>query len=71
MSHNPNPNADTSGFNFPSAAGVRANVDRVSIGIAPTVNDSITESSSSSAIRYTVPDSQYSKGLANDPNLGN
>jgi hypothetical protein len=32
MSHNSNPNADTSGFNYPSAAGLPTNVDETRIG---------------------------------------
>ena len=46
MSHNPNPNADTSGFNYPSAAGKPTNYDQTHVGIVPTSNNSATESSS-------------------------
>ncbi|CAF0791529.1 unnamed protein product [Adineta steineri] len=53
MSHNPNPNADTSGFNYPSAAGVPTNTDQTHIGIVPTANSSTTESSSSVPITTT------------------
>ena len=47
MSHNANPNADTSGFNYPSAAGVPTNFDQTHVGILPTGNSSTVESSSS------------------------
>ena len=53
MSHNPNPNADTSGFNYPSAAGKPTNIEQTHIGIVPTANSSTTESSSSVPITTT------------------
>jgi hypothetical protein len=55
MSHNPNPNADTSGFNYPSAAGIPTNLDQTYVGIVPTPNSSTTESSSSVPITTTYP----------------
>ncbi|UJR30537.1 hypothetical protein I4U23_018067 [Adineta vaga] len=58
MSHNPNPNADTSGFNYPSAAGKPTNFDQTHVGIVPTANNSATESSSSVSITTTQPISQ-------------
>jgi hypothetical protein len=54
MSHNSNPNDDTSGFNYPSAAGVPTNLDQT-VGIAPTANSSSTESSSSVYTTQTTP----------------
>jgi hypothetical protein len=53
MTHNPNPNADTSGFNYPSAAGVPTNFDQTHVGIVPTANSSTVESSSSVPIKTT------------------
>jgi hypothetical protein len=54
MSHNPNPNADTSGFNYPSAAGKPTNLEQTHIGLVPTANSSTTESSSSVPITTTL-----------------
>ncbi len=70
MSHNPNPNADTSGFNYPSAAGKPTNFDQTNIGIAPTANSSITESSSSVPVTVTHPTVNQPIGLTIDPNHG-
>jgi hypothetical protein len=53
MSHNPNPNADTSGFNYPSAAGIPTNTFQTHVGVVPTANSSTTESSSSVPIKTT------------------
>jgi len=53
MTHNPNPNADTSGFNYPSAAGIPTNTNQTHVGIVPTANSSTTESSSSVPITTT------------------
>lgn len=53
MSHNPNPNADTSGFSYPSAAGVPTNVERTHVGIIPTSSSSVVESSSSVPVTMT------------------
>lgn len=52
MSHNPNPRVDTSGFNYPSAAGKATNLEQINTGIIPTGSSSTNESSSS------VPSSQ-------------
>jgi hypothetical protein len=57
MTHNPNPNADTSGFNYPSAAGKPTNMEQTHVGIVPTANSSTTESSSSVPITTTYPTS--------------
>jgi len=56
MSHNPNSNADTSGFNYPSAAGI------------PTT----TESSSSSSVTMTTTHSTLNDpiGPASDRHQG-
>ena len=53
MSHNPNPNADTSGFNYPSAAGVSTNSLQTHVGIIPTSSSSATECSSSVPVHVT------------------
>jgi hypothetical protein len=68
MSHHANPNADTSGFNYPSAAGVPTNTDQTYVGIVPTANSSTTESSSSVPISQTYPASQV--GPTIDKNQG-
>ena len=36
MSHDLSSNTDTSGFNYPSAAGVPTNVDQTHVGVIPT-----------------------------------
>ena len=54
MSHNPNPNADTSGFSYPSAAGIPTNTQQTHVGIVPTANSSTTESSSSVPITHST-----------------
>lgn len=41
-------------FNYPSAAGIPTNVDKIHIGIVPTGNSLITESSSSVPITTTL-----------------
>jgi hypothetical protein len=70
MSHNPNSNADTSGFNYPSAAGVPTNLDQNNVGIVPTANSSTTESSSSVRTTTTYPTSNNRAGPTSDPNYG-
>ncbi|CAF1020875.1 unnamed protein product [Adineta steineri] len=55
MSHNPNPNVDNSGFNYPSAAGKATNTDQTHVGIMPTANSSTAESSSSVPMTTTYP----------------
>ena len=70
MSHNANPNADTSGFNYPSAAGVPTNVDQTHVGILPSGNPSIVESSSSVAMTNTFGKAPTQIGPAIDRNHG-
>jgi len=53
MSHNPNSNADTSGFNYPTAAGIPTNIEQTYVDIVPTANSSTIESSSSVPITTT------------------
>jgi hypothetical protein len=53
MSHNPNSNADTSGFNYPSAAGIPTNIEQTYVDLLPTVNSSTMDSSSSVPITTT------------------
>jgi len=53
MSHNPNPNADTSGFSYPTAAGIPTNMAETYVDILPTANSSTTESSSSVPMTIT------------------
>ncbi|CAF0756327.1 unnamed protein product [Rotaria sordida] len=57
MSHNPNPNANTSGFNYPSAAGIPTNTDQTHVGILPTINSSTIESPSMVPITTTTTQS--------------
>lgn len=54
MSHNLNQYADSSGFNYPSAAGIPTNINQTHIGIIPTGNSSIPESSSSVPMTTTI-----------------
>jgi hypothetical protein len=70
MSHNPNPNADTSGFNYSSAAGVPTNLDQNFVGIAPTGNSSTTESSSSVPLSQMQSTPNNHVGPALDRNFG-
>lgn len=70
MSHNSNPNADTSGFNYPSAAGKATNLDQTHVGIVPTANSSTTESSSTVPITTTYPTLNNQVGPALDRNHG-
>jgi hypothetical protein len=70
MSHNPNPNADTSGFNYPSAAGIPTNFDQTYVGIVPTANSSTTESSSSVPITTTYSILNDHIGSAVDQHAG-
>jgi hypothetical protein len=70
MSHNPNPNADTSGFSYPSAAGVPTNLDQTNAGIVPTANSSTTESSSSVPISQIHSTPNNIIGPALDRNHG-
>lgn len=70
MSHNPNPRVDTSGFNYPSAAGKATNYDQVHTGIIPTGNSSTTESSSSVPISQTQTISTNRVGPALDKDHG-
>ncbi|UJR16147.1 hypothetical protein I4U23_003058 [Adineta vaga] len=70
MSHNPNPNADTSGFSYPSAAGIPTNIDRIPVDIIPTSTSSITESSSSVPVTSTNSTSNSRIGPAIDLHHG-
>ncbi len=70
MSHNPDPNANTSGFNYPSAAGKPTNLDQTHVGIVPTANSSTTESSSSVPITTTYPTLNNPIGPSVDRNQG-
>jgi len=70
MSPNQNPNADTSGLNYPSAAGVPTNLDQTYVGIVPTANSSTTESSSSVPTKTTYPTLNNRVGPSIDPNHG-
>jgi len=70
MSHNPNPNADTSGFNYPSAAGIATNYEQTNVGIVPTANSSATESSSSVPLTRTHPASVSHIGPSIDIHQG-
>jgi len=57
MSHNPNPNADTSGFSYPSAAGKPTNTDQNYVANVAPSDSSVTESSSTVPMgqTYTMP----------------
>jgi hypothetical protein len=68
MSHNPN--ADTSGFNYSGAAGVRTNLDQTYVGIVPTSNSSNTETSSSVPIVTNNPTLNNHIVPSIDPNYG-
>lgn len=70
MSHNPNPNADTSGFNYPSAAGKPTNTVQNHIGYVALSDSSVTESSSSVPIRQTYTTPNAPLGPALDRNHG-
>ena len=70
MSHNPNPNADTSGFSYPSAAGVPTNITQTHVGLMPTSTSSIPESSSSVSTTITHSTSDNRIGPAVDRHHG-
>ena len=70
MSHLPNPNVDNSGFNYPSAAGVRTNIDQTHFGQSPVSSSSAVESSSSVPMKTTVAGLHSPYGGALDPNHG-
>ncbi|CAF0871126.1 unnamed protein product [Rotaria sordida] len=70
MSHNPNPNADTSGFNYPSAAGKPTNVDQTHFGYVPISSNSVVESSSSVPMTTTHPTLHSHVGPSIDRNFG-
>ncbi|CAF2369672.1 unnamed protein product [Rotaria sp. Silwood2] len=53
MSHNPYPNANTSDFQYPNAAGILTNINQTNVGILPTTNSSTIESSSMVSITTT------------------
>lgn len=69
MSHNPNPKADTSGFNYPSAAGKVTNTDQHHIGHVAS-GDTATESSSSVPQSQTYTTGNVHSGPALDINHG-
>ena len=70
MSHNPNPNADTSGFSYPSAAGVATNFDETHVGILPSTHSSRTECSSSVAHHAAYPKDTHHIGPSLDRHHG-
>lgn len=70
MSHLPNPNVDNSGFHYPSAAGVRTNIDQTHFGVSPTSSSSAVQSSSSIPMKTTHPGLHTPYGGAFDPNHG-
>ncbi|CAF3726006.1 unnamed protein product [Rotaria sp. Silwood1] len=70
MSHNPNPNADTPGFNYSTAAGVPTNTNQTHIGYVPPSDSSVTESSSSVPMTFTDPTLHSPLGPYVDRNFG-
>ncbi|CAF0788573.1 unnamed protein product [Rotaria sp. Silwood1] len=69
MSHNSYPNADNSGFNYSSAAGIPTNIDQTHVTILPTTSSSTIESPSTISITTTTTQSNLNNHVRTSGDL--